>query len=49
MIQVIMCWLQERRAGDKLSRALQEVCHHLINTNDDDHDDDHDGDHDDDH
>ena len=54
MIQVLMRWLQERRVGDKLSRALQEVCHHLIYTNDDDDDDNHkdhddDDDYDDDH
>ena len=32
VIQVIVCWLQERRTGDKLSGALQEVHHLLIHT-----------------
>ena len=32
IIQVIVCWLQERGSGDKLSRALQKVHHLLIHT-----------------
>ena len=32
IIQVIVCWLQERRSGDKLSRAVQKVHHLLIHT-----------------